>query len=506
MSDGSRRGLLDLIDISKSYGPLRALSDISVTIERGSIHALVGENGAGKSTLGKIIAGVISPDTGRLLLAGEEVTLTTPRRALDHGIAAVAQELSIVDSLTIAQNVFLGAEPKTLGFIRRRELRDRFNRLASSVGFALSPDTLAGELRIAEKQQVEILRALARRARLLVLDEPTAALSGADIVQFHATLKSLSGQGTTIVLVSHFLEEVLDLADEVTVLRDGQLVRTAPSHTETKESLIQGMLGRSLSSAYPQQQLPDPDADVVLSVRDLSAPGIQGVSFDIHAGEIVGLAGLVGSGRSEVAHAVSGAARRRSGSVTLQGGVALAPDVSGALRAGVVMIAESRKEQGLFLRRSVSENIVLASLAQLGKGGFIRRRLEASVVERALHRVGVRPSAAGLLSEMLSGGNQQKILFARALLSSPKVLVADEPTRGIDIGSKRAIYDLVVSLAAEGAGVLLVSSDLEEVMGMAHRVLVMRGGRLVAILQGEELTERAVVAASFGDVPTEKVL
>ena len=486
--------------IGKAFGNTIALDGVSLAIAAGSVHALVGENGAGKSTLGRIIAGVLSPDTGQLLLRGTPVDLRSPRQALAHGIAMVAQELALVPRLTVAQNVFLGIEPRHAILTRPRELSRRFEGLAARAGFSLPGDAPVGPLPIAMQQQVEILRALARDAELLVLDEPTAALSGPEAQKLHAIVRSLAASGRTVILVSHFLREVLDLADTVTILRDGRVVRTGPTAGETEASLVGSMLGRSLGQAFPQRQTPAPDAQVVLEVRDLVAPGVHGVSFSVAAGEIVALAGLVGAGRSEVARAVYGATARTGGTVSLQGG-ARWDKPAAALRAGIALVPESRKTEGLMLGRPVRENVSIASLWARARAGFVRRTTERRDVAVALERSTVDASAERAAGT-LSGGNQQKLLFARASLTRPRLLIADEPTRGIDIGAKRSIYERITELAASGAAVLLISSETEEVLGLAHRVLVMRGGRIAAELRGDAMTESAILAAAFatGDV------
>jgi simple sugar transport system ATP-binding protein/ribose transport system ATP-binding protein len=488
---------LELADVSKSFGAVRALDGVSLTVARGSIHALVGENGAGKSTLGRIVAGVFQPDAGTLLLNGEEVALRSPREALDRGVAAIAQELNVVPRLTVEENVFLGAEPRTAGFVGRRSLRRRYERLADTAGFALPAAAPAGRLRPAEQQKVEILRALSRDADLIVMDEPTAALNREETAQLHEIVRSLASAGRTVLLVSHFLGEVLALADTVTVLRDGRVVRTSAAAEETEDSLIRAMLGRPLTAAFPPKREPAADAPAALTVRDLRAPGVDGVSFTVRAGEIVALAGLVGAGRSELARAVFGAAHATGGEVETADGRRLTGGPGRRLREGVAMIPESRKEEGLLLTRSVTENVTLASLPSVSRYGFVRRGAERRRAREVLDRWAVRTSGYGAPVSTLSGGNQQKVLFARMLLCGPKVLVADEPTRGVDVGAKRAIYDLLVELAASGLGVLLISSELEEVLGLAHRVLVMRAGRIVGELTGEQMTESAVLAAAF---------
>ncbi len=489
---------VELADISKSFGGVRALDEISLTIGRGSIHALVGENGAGKSTLGKILAGVIAPDRGQLLIGGEPVTFRSPREAIIRGIVLIAQELSIAPALSVAENVFLGTEPRRAGFVARRALRRRYDELAAAAGFELSGDLPGRGLRTADQQKVEILRALCRDARLIVMDEPTAALSRPDAERLHQVIRRLAAGGTTVVLVSHFLREVAELADQVTILRDGRLVRTAPAADETEETMLSSMLGRSLGTTFPARRPVPAEAPVVLSARGLRAPGVHDVSLDVRAGEIVGLAGLVGSGRTELARALCRAQRVSAGTVTAAGQPLTGQGPRAALRAGLAMIPESRKEQGLMLGRPITENVSLASLARLSDLGLVRRRAERQAVTSALGQVGVQVPAQAAPVSTLSGGNQQKAMFARILLRGPRILVADEPTRGVDVGAKRAIYELLTSLAAEGLGVLLISSDAEEILGLAHRVLVMRAGRIAAEFRGEDMTEAAILAAAFG--------
>jgi ABC-type sugar transport system ATPase subunit len=493
---------VELKDISKSFGGTRALEGVSLTIGRGSIHALVGENGAGKSTLGKIIAGAHAPDEGQFVLNGEPVRFHSPRDAIGRGVILIAQELAIVGSLTAAQNVFLGVEPSKAGFQNRKELRRKYHDLARSVGFELDGDANAGALRTADQQKVEIMRALCRNAQLIVMDEPTAALSKQDTESLHAVIRRLAANGTTVVLVSHFLSEVLELADEVTILRDGHLVRTVPVTGQTEDTLMAAMLGRSLDATFPPRRPAAADARVVMSVRELCAPGVTDVSFELHAGEILGLAGLVGAGRTEVARAICRANRVYSGtvSVSVPGGkkILVTGSPRTAMRAGVLMIPESRKEQGLLLGRPVRENVSLSTLALVSRAGMVQPGPERRTVRDVLKRVDARGGGQSAPVSALSGGNQQKLLFARSLLRDPLVLIADEPTRGVDVGAKRAIYDLLAALTDSGLGVLLISSDVEEILGLAHRVLVMRGGRVAAELTGDDVTEAAVLGAAFG--------
>ncbi len=487
---------LDIRGVGKSFGATRALDGVSVEVRAGSVHAFVGENGAGKSTLGKIVAGVFPPDQGQLVLRGTPVSFRSPREALERGIALVAQEVALVPQLTVAENIYLGTEPRRAGFVDRRRLLQLFERLAGETGFDLRADARVGRLSLAKQQQVEILRALAREAELIVLDEPTASLSAKEVERLHEIVRTLTATGRTVMLVSHFLPEVLELADTITVLRDGKVVRTNPATDDTEGTLIAAMLGRSFGRAYPTKRLPPADAPVALSIQDLLAPGVRGVSLDVRSGEIVGLAGLVGAGRSELARAIYGATPATAGHMSA-GAVRLPGTPAGSLRAGVAMIPESRKDEGLLLRRPVRENVSLASLPAFGRLGFVQRRKERAQVGHALERVAGSPRLEAP-AEALSGGNQQKLLFARALLAEPGVLIADEPTRGVDVGAKRDIYELLVNLAANGLAVLLISNEIEEILGLAHRVVVMRAGRLVAELSGAELTEEAILAAAFG--------
>jgi len=490
---------LELLDVAKHFGGVQALDRVSLTVHKGSVHALVGENGAGKSTLGRIVAGVLGADGGRVILDGTDVTFRSPREALEHGVAAISQEPSVVPRLTVAENVFLGVEPTEGGFIRKRPLRNAYAKLAADAGFDLPGGMPAGRLRTSEQQKVEILRALSRDARLIVMDEPTAALGSHEARQLYTIIRGLAASGKTIILISHFLREVLELADTVTVLRDGRLVKTSPTAAETDASLVEAMLGRPLTATFPPRSLPPAGAPVLMRARDLRAAGVEGVGFDLRAGEILGLAGLVGAGRTELARAIFGAAKVESGEVVLLESVRLGRSPRRSLSAGLAMIPESRKDDGLIFGRSTIENATISRLDALTTFGVVRRRRERRAATAVLERCGVRGAGYSAPVAQLSGGNQQKVLLARTLLCEPRVVIADEPTRGVDVGAKRAIYDFLTSLAADGLGVILISSELEEVIGLSHRVLVMRRGRITSELEGEAITEAAILGASFAE-------
>ena len=489
---------VELVDIGKRFSGVQALQGITLTIERGTVHGLVGENGAGKSTLGRIIAGAHSPDTGTMRVDGNEVSYGAPRDALADGVTMIAQELTLVPQRSVLENVFLGNEANRFGVVVGRPMRERYDELCARAGFDLPAEALVGTLRTADQQKVEILRALARDARLVVMDEPTAALTSDESARLLDIVRGLKAAGTTIVFVSHFLPEVLSIADTVTVLRDGKLIHTKPAASETPASVVTAMLGRPMEMTFPDKVYPSADAETILSVRGLTrAPVFEDISFDVRAGEIVGLAGLIGSGRTEVARAIFGADSFDAGEVALSGKPLRVRSPRGAIRAGIAMLPESRKDQGLHMRSPIVQNVSLAHLDEVSSAGVVVRRQERRRVEDLAKRVDIRASHLGAWVSTLSGGNQQKVLFAKWLFPPPRALVADEPTRGVDVGAKRAIYELIQALAADGLAVLLISSELEEVLGLAHRILVIRTGRLVAEFDGRTATETDVLHAAF---------
>jgi simple sugar transport system ATP-binding protein/ribose transport system ATP-binding protein len=397
--------------------------------------------------------------------------------------------------------VFLGAERLRAGVVDRPAQRARFRELAEQVGLRINPSMTAGSLRVAEQQKLEVMRALARNARLIVMDEPTAALSRVEADRLLQVASDLRKSGVTVIFISHVLEDVLALSETVTVLKDGRLVRSSPAGAETIESLVTAMLGRSMELVFPERTPPAKDAPVLLRVRGLSRPPVfADVTFDVRGGEIVGIAGLVGSGRTEIARAIFGA-DSASGTVELDGRVLRARSPGGSVKRGIALLPESRKEQGLAMHRSVRENITMVHLRDVWRGGVLRTGLEKRVVQKMLHALDVRAASASMLVAALSGGNQQKVVFAKWLVRQPRLLIADEPTRGVDVGAKRAIYELVRDLAAQGVGILLISSELEEVIGLSHRILVIRAGRIVAELEGEDVDEEAIMRAAFGGEP-----
>jgi ABC-type sugar transport system ATPase subunit len=490
---------VELSGIGKRFSGLSVLADIELQVSPGAVHAIVGENGAGKSTLGKIIGGVYRPDSGTMRVAGEVVRFRAPASALGHGITVMQQEIALAPHLSVMQNVLLGREPQRHGFVDRGAERREFAALLETTGFDLPANRPAGELPLAMQQQVEILRALARHARLIVMDEPTAALPAAAAERLRQVIRKLKESGVAIVYVSHFLEETLELSDTITVLRNGRLVESNLAAQWSIGRMIEAMLGRSLASSYPNLPPVPPSGPVRLDIRGLHDGGrVRGMDIQLRAGEVVGLFGLVGSGRSELAHAVFGASPRVSGEMYLNGAPYHPGAPAHALAQGVALLPESRKDQGLFLEHSKRQNTVASGLARCAKLGFVRRRREAAMAKQILRDCAVETSNMNTAVAALSGGNQQKVLLAKTLYLDPTVLILDEPTRGVDVGARRSIYDTITSLVSRGMSVLLISSDIEEVHQMSHRLYVVRDGNTVAEFASREATHSDILGAAFG--------
>lgn len=499
MDDQGVPPIVKAVRISKNYGAVRALREVSISIEAATVHALVGENGAGKSTIGKIIGGATDASDGHLFVDGTEVRFTRPRDALAKGVAIVHQELALLPSRPVIDNVFLGKETRRRGMIASAEQRRIFQELAERWSFAIDPDTIVGRMSTGDQQKVELLRALARDARLIVMDEPTARLTAPETEQFHAIVRELRTQGKTVILVSHFLQEVLELADTVTVMRDGQVIRTSEASAETPDSLVRAMLGADLDPDFTptsERRLGEPP---ILEVRELSGPKFHDISLSVHPGEVLGIAGMVGSGRSELLRTIFGAERATSGEVNLNGRpLARTRRPRHSLDRGIALLPESRKDEGLLLKQSVGENIVLPHLKLTSRHGVLSSQRQQRLAADMVDRLSIKCPGTGTDVSALSGGNQQKVVLAKCLVNEPRILLLDEPTRGVDVGAKRAIYDLIHAFVRSGGAVILVSSELEEVLGLADSVVVMRRGRLTATLSRDEATEERVLAAAFG--------
>lgn len=490
--------IVSLKAVGKGYGGVRALRGVDVDVMPGEILALVGENGAGKSTLGKVLMGVTAPSDGEILVEGRTVSFRSPHDALEQGFTGIAQEIALAPQLTVAENVFLGQEPRRAGMLQGRDLKRRFQALEDNVKFGIPGDVKVASLPLADQQRVEMLRAITRGSRVIVMDEPTAALSAGESEQLFTVLRGLRDAGTTIIFISHFLQEVLDLADRVVVLRDGQVVKVASASDETTETLITSMLGRSIEAAFPDKTSTDPEAAVRLEVSGLSrGQAFQDISFQVRAGEILGLAGLVGAGRTEVARAIFGADPCDSGTVTVDGRDTGRRSPRRSLKHGLSYLPESRRDDGLLLGRDGSENVVSGHASQFSRLGVAEPRRERSIARRMLDTVTASNQALNVPVSTLSGGNQQKVLLGRCLLGRPGVLIVDEPTRGVDVGAKVVIYEQLHRVAAEGAAVIVISSEHEELIGLAHRVLVMRKGHIVRELAEADITEENIVVAAL---------
>lgn len=490
--------LLTLSGVSKHFGGATALSDVSVSFKGGEIHSLVGENGAGKSTLGKVILGVHQPSKGTLTLEDHATEIRTPAVGNSLGLVGIAQELSLLHDRSVADNIALGRE-KTRGFfVDKKATRNDVLTVMEDYDMHLDPDALVRNLPVAEQQKVEILRALSRDAKLIVFDEPTARLASHEAAQLLSLVKRLANSGKAIVYVSHFLDEVLEISDKISILRNGKLVRTSDARDETREALVEGVTGQSLTHQYPYIPQPDASAQPTVVVKNLSCDGrFEDVSFSIKPGEVLGLSGLVGAGRSDVALCLAGAHPRDSGTIELHQVDISSLTINERIQAGIALIPESRRDQGLMMERSILENTSLPHLRKFEGYFGLNHRAEGDDVDVECQKTALKHD--GLLKSVstLSGGNQQKILFARAGLGKTKLLIADEPTRGVDVGAKRSIYDLIAGLAEQGEAILLISSEKEEIMGLCHRVLVMSRGKIAAELSGDDLTEKAIMEAAF---------
>jgi ribose transport system ATP-binding protein len=498
MTSETSAPLLEVRDISKRFGATLALSDVKFDLRPGEIHALMGENGAGKSTLMKILAGVQPPDSGEILIDGENVTFATPRDAQSAGLAIIHQELNTVPSMTVAENLALGNERLTRwGTLDRAGMVRDARRRLKLIGSDIDPTVELGRLSIGMQQMVEIARAVSENARILVLDEPTASLSRSESIALFNVVRSMKEQGVGLVYISHRMEEVWDLADRVTVMRDGKWVGTREKADISPSDVVRMMVGRDVENLYSRDGR-EP-GDVLLDVRELGDGGAIGpVSFHVRAGEVVCLSGLIGAGRTEVARLIFGADKAKQGEVWLRGSQLALTSPGSAIASGIGMIPESRKEQALFLDLTVMDNIAMSSLGEKSVGGVLQRGRILTAVREQMTRLKVRLNAIGLSAGSLSGGNQQKLVLGRWLLKNSSVLILDEPTRGVDIGAKSEIYAVINDLVKEGLGVLVISSDLPEAIGISDRILVMRNGRIVHELDSRTATEEEVMFYATG--------
>ena len=484
--------VLEMLGIRKSFPPVRVLDDVSLTVLPGQVHALMGENGAGKSTLMKILAGAFPADAGEMRLDGRPITVSSPQQAIDLGISIIYQELNLVPHLSVAENVFLGRFPRRLpGWVDAAKMRRDAQALMDDLGMPLDVRTLVGTLSVAQRQMVEIAKATSRKSRIIAMDEPSATLTDHELENLWRLIGRLKAQGIGIVYISHRMDEVFQIADAVTVLRDGRAVGTSPIDGISRDEVLRLMVGRDLDETYPKEHAPV--GAPVLEVRGLSRRGVlEDISFTVNAGEVVALAGLVGAGRTEIARCLFGADRPTAGQILVSGKPYAPKSPGAAIKAGIGFVTEDRKEQGVVLPMTVRENTSLASLGTFARGGFVRAGAERAAAQASVERLRVRTPSTEQRVGNLSGGNQQKVVLAKWLQTPLKLLILDEPTRGIDVGAKREIYGIMNELARQGVAILMISSELPEVLGMADRIVVIRDGRVAGELGRAEATSESV--------------
>jgi rhamnose transport system ATP-binding protein len=488
---------VELRDVHKSFGGVRALRGVELALRRGKVHALVGENGAGKSTLVRILGGVHQPDDGEVLTGGELVHLHGPADARARGIAVIYQEPTLFPDLDVAENIYMGRQPRNRLGIDWREMYREVNELLASFGVSMDARTPVQGLSVADQQLVEIAKALSLDAQVVVMDEPTAALSSREIEQLFGIVRGLRERGVSVLFISHRLDEVFELADVVTVLRDGEHVVTAPAAELDASKLIRHMVGRELGELFPKEsaEIGEP----LLEVRGLTRQAVfRDISFTLRRGEILGLAGLVGAGRTEVARALFGIDPVDAGEILLDGNRARINSPSDAVAAGMAFVPEDRQHQGLVLEMAIEQNTTLPILRRLTRLGLVQRRRERAVAREYADRLQVRAAGLEQPATALSGGNQQKVVLAKWLATDPAILILDEPTRGIDIGTKAEVHRIISRLAGQGLAILLISSELPEVLAMADRVLVMHEGRLMAEFSHEEADQERIMHAATG--------
>jgi ribose transport system ATP-binding protein len=484
--------------ISKSFGEIPVLFSVDFDIRPGEVHAIIGENGAGKSTLIKILSGIEQPSSGSISFDGQTVVLPPNGAAESMGIVLIHQEQNLAEHLTVAESIFLGRELKRFGFLDLKQMRERAHAVMEMLHVHVDPDARINTLSVADKQMVEIAKAISRDARVLIMDEPTAVLSVGETETLFEQIRRLTARGVAVIFISHKLDEIMELANRVTVLRDGQLIATVGTEALTPDSIAQMMVGRELSNLYPPKHEPDVDAPIVLGVRNLVAKGVKDISFDLRKGEILGFAGLIGSGRTAVAEAVVGLMHRSGGDITLNGQPVNFTRVAQSVDAGLAYMTKDRKGKGLLLNMGLRPNLTLLTLKKHIKAGLLDGSSEARALERAVRRFDIRARDASVAVGRLSGGNQQKLMLGKTMESEPDIIIMDEPTRGIDVGTKQQIYHIIAALAAEGKSIIVISSEMQEVIGLSHRVVVMREGRLAGVLEGAEITESEIMRYAAG--------
>ena len=494
----SENDILIMENISKSFPGVKALSNVNLTVHKGTIHALMGENGAGKSTLMKILDGIYAPDSGQITFQGKVVTVDSTHTALKLGISMIHQELSPIPYMTVAENIFLGREPLgRFGLIDRRKLNADTRALLTRLEININPTSLMKDLSVANTQMVEIGKAISYDASLIIMDEPTSAITEREVAHLFSMIRSLKAKGVTIIYITHKMDEVFQIADNITVLRDGKHVATVPATQTNKVRLITMMVGRELTEMFPKEVASI--GEVVLSVHDLTREGIiEDVSFDLRRGEILGIAGLMGAGRTTVIESIFGIHKLDAGEVIIKGKKTQINSPADAIRNGLALLTEDRKLTGIMGVLPVRDNMMIASLPNYEKRGFLDQRLIETTYKQEKSRLDIKSPNMHQLIKLLSGGNQQKVLVSRWLLTSPDILILDEPTRGIDVGAKAEIHRLMSKLAQEGKAIIMISSELPEILGMSDRILVMHEGKVGGIFERKDASQEAIMQAATG--------
>lgn len=491
--------MIEMTGISKAFSGNQVLKDVSFSLEKGEIHALMGENGAGKSTLMKVLTGIYKRDGGMIKVKGKEVNFSSPKEAEKAGIAVIHQELNILPHLSIAENMFLGKE-ETVGktsILKTKSMNDKTKKILFELGLDVNPSSPASELSVGKQQIVEIAKALSAEAEVIVMDEPTAALTDREIDTLFKTIRDLQKKGVSFIYISHRMEEIFSLCDRITVLRDGEFAGEKFIRDTSFEEVVQMMVGRELGERFPERHAQI--GEVKLAVRGLTRNGhFENVSFDLHKGEVLCIAGLMGAGRTEVAQTLFGYRKATAGEVELDGKKVKIDSPGAAKKLGIGYVTEDRKSEGLLVDFTVEENISLTNFREISKYGLISRKKESALFLSMKERLGIRTSGPHQTAKSLSGGNQQKVVIAKWLGIEPDLLILDEPTRGVDVGAKKEIYSIINQLAERGVAVLMISSELPEVLGMADRVLIMHEGKLAGELSKEEMTQEKIMHYATG--------
>ncbi|MCP9747449.1 sugar ABC transporter ATP-binding protein [Lacihabitans sp. CS3-21] len=487
-----QNNILTLNNISKSFSGIKVLEDVSLKIEKGKVHALMGENGAGKSTLMKILVGLLQADAGEILLEGEVISRLSVQAILGKGIAMIHQEILMVPELSVAQNIFLGKESHRFSWLNASEINHKSKQILADLKLNISPKIKVKNLSIADRQMVEIAKAISNRAKVIIMDEPTSALSEIEVVTLFGIIESLKNQGVAIIYISHKMDEIFKISDTITVLRDGKLISTKKAEEMDSQILIKLMVGREIAELFPTSNIEI--GQTIISVKNLGRKNVfSDVNFEVKAGEVLGLAGLVGAGRSEIARAIAGLDKIDAGTIEIEGVETQLDSPSDAIKLGIGFVSEDRKALGFIPQMTIKDNISLSSLEVFSKMGFVNTKEEINSTQIVYNSLKVKASGFSQKVINLSGGNQQKVVIGKVLMSNPKIIIFDEPTRGIDVGAKFEIYKLINTLKAKGLAIILISSEMPEILGLCDRILVLSKGKQKAILSKSEASQEKIM-------------